>query len=702
MKRTHYILTALFIVMHYSPLLSQLPGYFLGDNWEMLNPLPTSSNLRAITDINGKVYIGGDNGFLASVQNTKPNFKQIPSTISGSIIGIMPLQQSSDMKFVIDNNGNIRKDNDAAKSIGQAGVIYTKATTDKNKGNIWVVGEKGNYIVGTYDNWKKGTISANGDKTINAVNFINGIGYIGYNDGSIFKSTDGGNSWSKSTSGQAEGVNDIYFLNENIGFAACNYGIILKYDKSTDKWTKTELPSKEHINSIYFTNENTGYAAGNMSLFYTTNDGGATWNKYELGMFLQDFYRISGFNNNIYAIGSTGTILVKYANSDKFEFLSKTITSYNLRDICAYDNGKSVIAVGDNNTIVYKKNIDDDFAMKGLPNTSSSVRINTVEMISPDTAFLGTNEGKFYRTKDGGTTWTEISLENNRSVNDIKFRGNMGIFVGDKNLIYWSNNRGKNWNASAADVNKKINAVDFNDIFCVGVGDNGHIILSTTKGEMWQSITKNFTFPFNIENVNLTAVSVTDKYVYVGGSQGMFGIFNVAAQTYKVVNLGTTNDISSIQMAKDDSRGIVTTKNGEIYTTSDGNNWTKKYTSGGTELFASYFTVDMMGGKHIFVAGGLGNILHSAEAGNGSVNDNFLQLNSLKFYPNPTDEILYINKGDVVKTEVYDINYKLISTPETYSNTDKCYINVNQLSAGTYILKVYSLYNIEYIKFVKN
>lgn len=79
---------------------------------------------------------------------------------------------------------------------------------------------------------------------------------------------------------------------------------------------------------------------------------------------------------------------------------------------------------------------------------------------------------------------------------------------------------------------------------------------------------------------------------------------------------------------------------------------------------------------------------------------NDLDLASLKYYPNPVDSELTVSYKEAIKlVEVYDILGKQIKTQKFDANDVR--IDVSTLSAGTYMVKVYTNAGSQFIKIVK-
>jgi photosystem II stability/assembly factor-like uncharacterized protein len=106
--------------------------------------------------------------------------------------------------------------------------------------------------------------------------------YMG--EGIIFKTEDGGDTWTEQSSGTVGSLASVYFTDAMTGYASGNNnpygyspetGTIFKTTDGGEHWILQVQDTIKNIYSVFFTDENTGYAVGEGgTILKTTNGGG--------------------------------------------------------------------------------------------------------------------------------------------------------------------------------------------------------------------------------------------------------------------------------------------------------------------------------------------------------------------------------------------------------------------------------------------
>lgn len=141
------------------------------------------------------------------------------------------------------------------------------------------------------------------------IDFINEqTGFVsgGFNRRSTLKTIDGGDTWTEVLS---ESLGKIQFLDENVGYGrrvGNSYFKIFKTIDGGDTWTEVFV-IQMGINDFDFLDSQNGYLVGDQGLIYRTDDGGTTWQKLNLPY---GFYeKVKFYNKNVgYVVEDSGHI----------------------------------------------------------------------------------------------------------------------------------------------------------------------------------------------------------------------------------------------------------------------------------------------------------------------------------------------------------------------------------------------------------
>lgn len=223
----------------------------------------------------------------------------------------------------------------------------------------------------------------------------------------IYKSLDGGQTWTVSSTGMkyGDGVRRFFIYNDKL-FASTGRGLYVSEDNG-DNWTLT-------ISGI--TNGFVDAIASNSS------------------------YLFAGLANR--SQGGTQSIYRSSDNGENWEAINNGFSSFNVKTIYADD---SVLIVSGNNSILYRS-IDNgnSWLNVGLANNITS---NTIGIVKANNKLfiLTENNGIFY-SNDNGLSW--LYLSSSSSLNPLGYAiGSDGdtVFVAAGNFTYQSNDMGATW-----------------------------------------------------------------------------------------------------------------------------------------------------------------------------------------------------------------------------------------------------------------
>ncbi|TAL66893.1 MAG: T9SS type A sorting domain-containing protein [Bacteroidetes bacterium] len=152
--------------------------------------------------------------------------------------------------------------------------------------------------------------------------FINpSIGFAVGDDGTVCKTTDGGESWKYLNIGDdiKYWMNSVYFLNINEGFVVCDNGVdgfLLSTTDGGDNWLLIKK-FNYRLSEITFVNDSVGFIIGGRGAIFKSTNRGKDWNQQffqsELGL-----YSMSFSSQDVgYIVGDDG-LIIKTTNGGEY------------------------------------------------------------------------------------------------------------------------------------------------------------------------------------------------------------------------------------------------------------------------------------------------------------------------------------------------------------------------------------------------
>jgi len=148
---------------------------------------------------------------------------------------------------------------------------------------------------------------------ITSVDFVSTtVGFACGGSGSIYKTVNGGTSWSLLTSGTTASLEDIHFISATEGWASGYSGVILHTTDAGTTWTLQPNSLTSVVAAVKFFDDQNGWACGYSGVIYQTRDGGTTWTAHTSGFtgttgYLRDLILISDVEG--IAVGENGIII---------------------------------------------------------------------------------------------------------------------------------------------------------------------------------------------------------------------------------------------------------------------------------------------------------------------------------------------------------------------------------------------------------
>jgi photosystem II stability/assembly factor-like uncharacterized protein len=278
----------------------------------------------------------------------------------------------------------------------------------------------------SYGQWEEKNIST--DQTLTSLYFASdNVGYVtGSNQ--IFKTEDGGESWSIShTSNDVVFYEDVFMIDQNIIFAVgkdfdTSKSIISKSTDAGLNWIDLELSNSSLLRSVLFTSSNIGYCSGSSGTILKTIDGGENWEEL-----------ITGISNSIISM----------------HFINDSIG----------------IAVGGQPSLGQIIKTQDGGVNWSIIESPSSNYLQSVFFTSQEIGYVVGWEGEILKTNDCGNSWeiqNSVSMLGNLEV--VFTDANTGYITGgsqDESLIQKTSNGGEIWEDISPGISKGLISIQF-------------------------------------------------------------------------------------------------------------------------------------------------------------------------------------------------------------------------------------------------
>lgn len=102
------------------------------------------------------------------------------------------------------------------------------------------------------------------------------IGLMARLDGEVYRTGDGGSTWTKVLTVESR-ITNIFFINNQKGWLTGERGFVARTTDGGLTWAQESAPTSVDLTSVFFINEQTGWVVGLGSTILYTRDGGVTW-----------------------------------------------------------------------------------------------------------------------------------------------------------------------------------------------------------------------------------------------------------------------------------------------------------------------------------------------------------------------------------------------------------------------------------------
>jgi photosystem II stability/assembly factor-like uncharacterized protein len=218
--------------------------------------------------------------------------------------------------------------------------------------------------------------------------------------------------WITTSTGMSK-VNSICFKDANNGIACGSEGNVFKTTDGGITWTKIDVYLTYDLFSVDYINTGTVLISGEMGTILVSTDDGANWTTIDTGLeydIRSVYYDIPGATG--YAVSSEGHVLTS-ATLLTWTTAWTAPTGLLTVSVMADPLGRAIL-IGGMNGKIYKSTNGVTFALTTTPTTSEALAVSSIsrEHYSTGyTTFACGDGGLVLQTDDSGDNWTRIDID---------------------------------------------------------------------------------------------------------------------------------------------------------------------------------------------------------------------------------------------------------------------------------------------------
>ncbi len=304
--------------------------------------------------------------------------------------------------------------------------------------------------------------------SVNGIYFLNAsTGFLcGGTRARIHKTTDGGTTWSDISTGLSgtNTYNAIFAIDENNIFVAFSTRRLYYTSNGGANWSLITLPGTTGgttMTDVYFKDASTGYACGNPNYFAYTTNGGANWTQSNAASATLGQRDLTYHNSTLYMLGGSRAYLYRSTNDgaswDSLRFYDSSNVNQPLLTSTTFNsvsvNGNDMVIVGSNGHVTVSSDGGATWTNKNYSVNSGSNFYTSIYMASDSDMWLtsGGGVGSLLHTTDAGSTWVAIPSSHSSAMAQIDFGSTDTAFscggnvAGSIGQVGKSVNGGMNW-----------------------------------------------------------------------------------------------------------------------------------------------------------------------------------------------------------------------------------------------------------------
>lgn len=423
----------------------------------------------------------------------------------------------------------------------------------------------------------------------------------------MLRSTDGGATWSPVAT-PGSGYFGIEVFTADIAIAMKSDGEVIRTTDAGATWTEVDFPEPfiDPFAGIEIINETTAIrvrsSTGNISV---TADAGATWTTGVNSPPIPTSAVAFGSPTDGVVACLDGLILGTNDGGASWEYRSNG-QARDLHSIAMFDAQRG-LAVGEFGTVLRTSNGGELWT----PSRPTLGDLNDIYLIDDQTAVAVGDIGRVIKTIDGGQTWSSIMIANGQfDLVDVEFADeNVGwAIAGPEANIFHTVDGGATWLSQFFNGGFPLSSISFVDAEHGWAAGPSDAILWTADGGVSWTVASIFD-PQGGPDVKWDISFVNHSVGWVVGNFGYIAKSTDGGLTWVNHDIAATEHIMSIHVANEQELWVATL-NGHIHHSIDGGvTWTQLITGFESDPALSFDFVTATPSGDLWAVGALGTVL---------------------------------------------------------------------------------------------
>ena len=370
--------------------------------------------------------------------------------------------------------------------------------------------------------------------------------------------------WVALSSGTANTLWGVQFLDANNGFACGDAGTVLKTTDGGTTWTPINISTSNPVRQVSFTSTMQGWAAvGDPANYtssgglYVTSDGGSTWTPVTwsgspfANLSVQFFSATSGYVGATHYTAGTGTDTY-YTNNGGTSWTSNPANiDWNWIYDMSFLNSTTGWTVGDGLTMGYIFHTNNGGTTWSYQDSTSAFYYG-IDFKNANVGYAVGGNGTIVATTNGGTAWSNQTSGTTKQLNGVSFASTTtGWTAGNTGTILMTTNAGAAWTAETSGTTQNLNAIvslDSNTAWIVG---NGGTILKREFVNGIDEINASVSMTVYPNPFNTSATIVIEKHENFNTEQvEMVKIYDVFGKEVKSIAVNLENQKTQITIER--------------------------------------------------------------------------------------------------------------------------------------------------------